>query len=83
MNKDEVTEEEKERDKKIGQQAYQSNMTKSYLLKNKGLDIKIECMEILHKRLKELDELADSQKGEEKLRTLAVMAEMGKAMIPD
>ena len=83
INKIEPTEEEKKKDKENCEKAYQSNMTKSYVLKNRGLDIKINSMEILYKRLKELDVIADSQRGDEKLSTLAAMAEIGKALIPD
>ncbi|MCI5712247.1 MAG: hypothetical protein MR324_03770 [Lachnospiraceae bacterium] len=81
--KENPTEEEKQKDRENCEKAYQSNMTKSYIFKNKGLDIKINSMEILYKRLKELDVIADSQSGDEKLGTLAIMAEIGKSIIPD
>ncbi len=77
------TEEEKALDKEAAERAYKSNMTKSYEFKNRGLEIKIDAMEILYKRLQDLDGIADSQNESEKLSTLAVMAEIGKAIIPD
>lgn len=61
MKNYEPTESEKQRDKENSRREYQSNMTKSYRNKNRGLDIKIEAMEILRKRLVELDEELDSQ----------------------
>ena len=77
------TEEEKALDEKAARRAYKSNATKTYEFKNRGLEIKISSMEILYKRLQELDGMIDSQNGSEKLSTLAVMADLGKAIIPD
>lgn len=83
----EPTESEKQKDKENGRREYQSNMTKTYRNKNRGLDIKLEAMEILHKRLIELDEELDSQQSElsqsERLEIVAVMAQLGNAIIPD
>lgn len=79
----EPTEEEKATDMKNSKMEYQSNMTKTYRNKNRGLDLKLATMEILSKRLKELDTALDSQEENKKLQTLAVMAELGKAIIPD
>lgn len=84
----EPTESEKQRDKENSRREYQSNMTKSYRNKNRGLDIKIEAMEILRKRLVELDEELDSQQSStlsrsERLKIMAVMAQLGNAIIPD
>ena len=88
MEKYEPTESEKQRDKENSRREYQSNMTKSYRNKNRGLDIKIEAMEILRKRLVELDEELDSQQSStlsrsERLKIMAVMAQLGNAIIPD
>lgn len=83
MSNQSVSEEEKARDAERGKQEYMSNHTKSYVYKNRGLEIKMQAMEILSKRLGELDELAASQRGREKLDTLAVMAQIGQAIIPD
>lgn len=79
MKNYEPTESEKQRDKENSRREYQSNMTKSYRNKNRGLDIKIEAMEILRKRLVELDEELDSQQSStlsrsERLKIMAVMA---------
>ena len=52
----------------------------TYRNKNLDLDIKIRTMEILSERLAELNKMLDSQQEDEKLRTLAVMAEIGKAI---
>ncbi|MDD7349780.1 MAG: hypothetical protein PUG66_08080 [Clostridiales bacterium] len=83
----EPTESEKQKDKENGRREYQSNMTKTYRNKNRGLDIKLESMEILRKRLIELDEELDSQQSElsqsERLEIVAVMAQLGIAIIPD
>ena len=88
MENYEPTESEKQRDKENSRREYQSNMTKSYRNKNRGLDIKIETMEILRKRLVELDEELDSQQSStlsrsERLTIMAVMAQLGNAIIPD
>ncbi|MEI3300712.1 MAG: hypothetical protein V8R67_08690 [Eubacterium sp.] len=88
MKNYEPTESEKQRDKENSRREYQSNMTKSYRNKNRGLDIKIEAMEILRKRLVELDEELDSQQSStlsrsERLKIMAVMAQLGNAIIPD
>ena len=88
MKNYEPTESEKRRDKENSRREYQSNMTKSYRNKNRGLDIKIEAMEILRKRLVELDEELDSQQSStlsrsERLKIMAVMAQLGNAIIPD
>lgn len=88
MENYEPTESEKQRDKENSRREYQSNMTKSYRNKNRGLDIKIETMEILRKRLVELDEELDSQQSStlsrsERLKIMAVMAQLGNAIIPD
>ena len=88
MQNYEPTESEKQRDKENSRREYQSNMTKSYRNKNRGLDIKIEAMEILRKRLVELDEELDSQQSStlsrsERLKIMAVMAQLGNAIIPD
>ncbi len=88
MENYEPTESEKQRDKENSRREYQSNMTKSYRNKNRGLDIKIEAMEILRKRLVELDEELDSQQSStlsrsERLKIMAVMAQLGNAIIPD
>lgn len=77
------TEEMKKADSELAKEEYMSNQRKSYVFRNRGLEMKIESMGIIFKRLKELDEKVDSQSEEEKLYTLAVMAEMGKAIIPD
>ena len=88
MENYEPTESEKQIDKENSRREYQSNMTKSYRNKNRGLDIKIEAMEILRKRLVELDEELDSQQSStlsrsERLKIMAVMAQLGNAIIPD
>ena len=83
VSKEQATEEEMVKDKENAKREYLSNMSKSYKIKNRGLDIKIEAMDILHKRLVELNDTIDSQEGDRKLKTLAVMAEIGKAIIPD
>lgn len=88
MENYEPTESEKQRDKENSRREYQSNMTKSYRNKNRGLDIKIEAMEILRKRLVELDEELDSQQSStlsrsERLKIMAVMAQLVNAIIPD
>lgn len=88
MENYEPTESEKQRDKENSRREYQFNMTKSYRNKNRGLDIKIEAMEILRKRLVELDEELDSQQSStlsrsERLKIMAVMAQLGNAIIPD
>lgn len=88
MKNYEPTESEKQRDKENSRREYQSNMTKSYRNKNRGLDIKIEAMEILRKRLVELDEELDSQQSStlsrsERLKIMAVMAQLGNAIISD
>lgn len=88
MENYEPTESEKQRDKENARREYQSNMTKSYRNKNRGLDIKIEAMEILRKRLVELDEELDSQQSStlsrsERLKIMTVMAQLGNAIIPD
>ncbi|HIS32219.1 MAG TPA: hypothetical protein IAB44_11855 [Candidatus Limivivens intestinipullorum] len=83
MSNQPVSEEEKARDAERGKQEYMNNHTKSYVYKNRGLEIKMQAMEILSKRLEELDELAVRQHGREKLDTLAVMAQIGQAIIPD
>lgn len=88
MENYEPTESEKQRAKENSRREYQSNMTKSYRNKNRGLDIKIEAMEILRKRLVELDEELDSQQSStlsrsERLKIMAVMAQLGNAIIPD
>lgn len=88
MKNYEPTESEKQRDKENSRREYQSNMTKSYRNKNRGLDIKFEAMEILRKRLAELDEELDSQQSStlsrsERLKIMAVMAQLGNAIIPD
>lgn len=88
MENYEPTESEKQRDKENSRREYQSNMTKSYRNKNRGLDIKIEAMEILRKRLVELDEELDSQQSStlsrsERLKIMAVMAQLGNAIIQD
>ena len=77
------TEEEKALDEKAARRAYKSNAIKTYEFRTRGLEIKIDAMEILYKRLQELNEMVDSQNGSEKLSTLAVMADLGKAIIPD
>lgn len=79
----EPTEEEKQRDEEKYKKEYESNHTKTYRIKNRGMDIKIDMMEGLYKQFKNLESVVDSQEGEERLRTLTVMAELGKAVIPD
>ena len=79
----EPTEEEKKKDEENYRREYQSNSTKTYRLRNRGLDIKMDMMEGIYKQFKKLEEEVDSQHGENKLRTLTVMAELGKAVIPD
>lgn len=83
VSKEQATEEEMVKDKENAKREYLSNMSMSYKIKNRGLDIKIDAMDILHKRLVELNDTIDSQEGDRKLKTLAVMAEIGKAIIPD
>lgn len=72
-----------EKDAELGRKEYMSNQTKTYIFKNRGLELKMQAMEILAKNLKDLDVLASSQCGKEKLDTLAVMAQIGRAIIPD
>ena len=77
------TEEEKMQDKENAKREYESNHTKTVRVRNRGLDIKIDMMESLYSQFKKLESVVDSQEGEEKLHTLTVMAELGKAVIPD
>lgn len=77
------TEEEIQKDKERGRNEYMSNQTKTYVFRNRGLDIKMQAMEIMMKRLTELDASVDGQSIEHKTKTLAVMAEIGKAIIHD
>lgn len=79
----EPNEEEKERDRENGKKEYQSNITKTYKIKNRSLDIKIGMMEVLYKHFMELEGKIDTQSPEGKIRTLGVMAQIGAAVIPD
>ena len=78
-----ISDKEKEADREKGKEEYMSNQTKSYVFRNRGLYLKIKSMEILSKRMEELDNMLDSQSQEERNRTLAIMAELGKAIIND
>ena len=79
----EPTKEEKQRDEENCRTEYESNQTKSYRIRNRGMEIKIDMMEGIYRQFKKLEEEVDSQHGDEKLFTLTVMAELGKAVIPD
>lgn len=74
------TPEEKEKDRAAGKKEYQSSLTKSYLFKNNQTDIKMKVIETLNRRFEELDKEADSQEENDKRQTLAVMAEIAKAI---
>lgn len=62
---------------------YQKGMARTYGIKNRGMEIKIEMMETLYNRFQELDKEIDTQSPEEKVRTLGVMVQIGAAVIPD
>lgn len=59
------------------------NLKRTYELKNRGLEIKLNVMEILYKRFNEMDVLMEKQDSLERRQTLLLMAEIGKAILPD
>lgn len=75
------TEEDREREE--SKKEYQKGMARTYAMKNRGMEIKIEMMERLYKRFMELDEKIDTQSPEEEIRTLGILAQIGAAVIPD
>ncbi|GMQ59781.1 hypothetical protein AN1V17_41810 [Vallitalea sediminicola] len=62
---------------------YESNMHRTYAYKNRGLEIKINTMEILYEQLKKLEEDLQGLHDEKAYRTLEIMAKLGKAILPD
>ncbi|GMQ60302.1 hypothetical protein AN1V17_47020 [Vallitalea sediminicola] len=62
---------------------YENNMHRTYAYKNRGLEIKINTMEILYEQLKKLEEDLQGLHDEKAYRTLEIMAKLGKAILPD
>lgn len=58
-------------------------MHRTYAYKNRGLEIKINTMEILYEQLKMLAEDLQGLHDEKTYRTLEIMAKLGKAILPD
>ena len=62
---------------------YESNMHRTYAYKNRGLEIKIDTMEILYNKLKMLAEDSQELQDENTYRSLEVMAKLGQAILQD
>jgi hypothetical protein len=71
------------KEREESREEYRKGLARTYAIKNRGMEIKIEMMETLHKRFMELDREIDAQSLEGKIHTLGVMAQIGAAVIPD
>ena len=71
----------------MAKEEWNENMRRTYKMKNRGLEIKADVMEILYSRFKELNSELDSftmpQGPDTRNETLRIMAEIGKAILPD
>ena len=62
---------------------YMEHMEKSHLYRTEGLEIKLKTMRLLYQHLEWLAEEAQGLSGKEYLRVVEVMAQLGKAILPD
>lgn len=62
---------------------YMEHMEKSHLYKTEGLEIKLETMRLLYQHLELLAEETQDLSGERYLRVVEVMAQLGRAILPD
>ncbi len=79
----EQTKGQNESTKQMERQGNMTQQEKAYLYSKRCLDVKMEAMEIILRRIRELDGLIDKQGSDEKLKTLSVIAQLGAAVIPD
>ncbi len=78
-----MAKEEEVKGREESREEYRKGMARTYAIKNRGMEMKIGMMEVLHKRFMELDKEMDTQSPEGKIRTLGIMAQIGAAVIPD
>lgn len=62
---------------------YKDHMEKSHLYRTEGLELKLETMRLLYQHLEWLAEETQGLSGEEYLHAVEVMAQLGKAILPD
>ena len=63
--------------------AYQENQHRTYVYKNRGLEIKTKTMELLYEQLKLLEKESQSCRKAELLEVRKTMALLGQAILPD